>query len=384
MKREGLAGSGQKALFDTRYEILATVGRGGNSIVYKAALQENSKSRSTKIPNTSRSNLRQIVALKVLTGNAKQPSNNVLRMKREALALLSSRNAHVIRVLDYVSTGELSYLSMEYAEGGDLRVELDQQNEPVSVRQALSWLAQMLIGLKAIHQAGIIHRDIKPENLLLDNQRLLKIADFGIALLPTESVSPDEALRGVGTFEYLAPEYLEQGLSNEQTDLYSVGVTAYQILTRHLPFLGETFSEQLNSKMSGKRRALSDYRKNLPRGLEALLNKAMAPDPEKRFICVEEFILALNRVMPLAELAPYLAPASARVAAIKAATPAAKQRNQIRQIRDRYALALVLRRWWRAVAKWRTFEPRPVTPQLIFCETIEDKPRLKSDRSKKP
>ncbi len=367
-----------KATFDSRYEILSTIGRGSNSVVYKAILLDSLASRS---PSGS-GNIGETVALKVLTGNAKQPAQNILRMKREALALLSSKHPNVIRVIDYVSTGDLCYLSMEYAEHADLRAELEHAKGLVEVSTAIRWIAELVAGLSAVHRAGVIHRDIKPENILLTASGDIKLADFGIALLPTEMVSPDEALRGVGTFEYLAPEYLDQGVSSVATDLYSVAVTAFQLLTKELPFKGNTFSEQLSSKMGGKRKRISNFRRDLPRGLEQLIERGLNVDPAKRQLSADHFLLELWKVAkPYLKSIPHIAQHIEIVTPQLVVQAPTLRERLLRQLRD---LKIKLRSFWsRKLAEVGSIHLPVLRYQLISCHSEEDKPKLKGDYSAK-
>lgn len=268
-----------ETIFDGAYELLSTLGRGSRSIVYKA--------RPLSDPQ-------RLVALKVFTGSAKNADETIQRVKREALALLSSRHRNVVRVFDYVATHTSCYLAMEYAVHGDARQQLEIAGmfEPVA---ALKILRQLLSGLEAIHRVGIFHCDIKPENLLLTSNDEIKISDFGISILPTERRSAELLSAANGTLDYLAPELLHGGNVNETTDLYAAGVTFYQLLTNSLPFSGGTLSAAIESKLCGTRRTLG----NVPGAamIETLLDRALAPDPQARFQSAAEFREAAEAVL---------------------------------------------------------------------------------------
>lgn len=270
----------QESLFDGTYEVLHAVGRGQNSVVYKARKVRGAFSGK-------------LVALKVLLGN-KDPSLHYKRMKREALAMLSSIHPNVVKLIDYVATDETCYLSMEFAERGDLRLLLEAQRMVFTPELVLRLMIQILGGLQAIHRVGIIHRDIKPENLLLTADCKIKIADFGIACLPSEQVSKEEANRGIGTFDYLSPESLEEGISNEATDVYSAAVTCYQLLTGHLPFAGASFTEQIVNKMEGAVLPLQSFMKEVPHLLQEFVEQSLAAEPEDRYQSAEEFCCAIK------------------------------------------------------------------------------------------
>ncbi len=268
-------------IFDNTYEIHAAVGRGRNSVVYKAR----------KLHGRGEGDF---VALKVLLGNGKDPTANIKRMKREALAMLACRSEFVVRLNDFVTHDDLCYLSMEYCGGGDLRMFLEQLGGPIAPPDAFDYALQVLNGLEVIHNAGVLHRDIKPENLLLTGSGTIKIADFGVALLPVENVSLRDAGAGVGTFDYLAPEALEQGDSDHRSDLYSVGVTLYQLLTGRLPFEADSISRQIQQKLTG---GLSVAVPGVDaQALEGLFRRALATKPADRFQTAEEFRAAIRRV----------------------------------------------------------------------------------------
>jgi len=273
------------ATFDGAYEILSAVGRGRNSVVYRARKLN---------PRSARE---EIVALKVLLGNAKQRSSNHKRMRREALAMLACRHPNVIRLNDYVSTKDLSYLSMEYADGGDLRALLESRSTPLSVEKSIDVCIQILLGVDAIHRAGVLHRDLKPENVLLCGNQGIKIADFGVAVLPISDLNENDSALGVGTFDYLAPETLRDGIADVRSDLYSIGVTLFQLVTQHLPFEGASISGQIDQKMHGLVNPVEKFLPDAPEYLSPLLRKALANNPADRFQSAAEFQTALQRCL---------------------------------------------------------------------------------------
>ena len=275
------------SILENSFEVIGTLGRGRHSVVYHARTLSTSKNTTTLAPNSS-------VAVKVLNPYGKTPGQNARQLKREAIALLSCRHKNVIELHDYVMNQEICYLTMEYAEFGNFRHLLETQIHPFSVERALDLMCQLLEGLDVIHRAGIIHRDIKPENLLCTSDGTLKISDFGIARLPSETISPEETTKGVGTLEYLAPECLNNERLSTSADIYSAGVTFYQLLTKNLPFTGESFVDQMNNVVKGKRAPLSDFVGEVPPLLESLMDKALASHPAERFNSAREFRKALR------------------------------------------------------------------------------------------
>lgn len=274
-----------QTIFDGTYELLSTLGRGGRSVVYKARL----------LAEPSRT-----IALKVFTGTARNPDETIRLVKREALALLSSRHRNVVRVFDYVATHSRCYLAMEFAAHGDTRDRLSSAGafEPLA---ALNILKQLLAGLESIHRVGIFHCDIKPENLLLTENNEVKISDFGVSILPTERRSPEQLSAANGTLDYLAPELLNGAPVSESTDLYSAGITFYQLLTNSLPFTGETIAASIEAKIRGVRRPVGNIAGSPL--LEKLLDRALHPDPEARFQNATDFRAAVDYVIEYTEQA---------------------------------------------------------------------------------
>ncbi len=269
--------SSQDVVFDQSYEILDTVGRGRGSVVYKARRIIGSDSSSS-----IQANLNNFIALKVLVNSQRQAESIERRIRREALAMLAAKHGNVIRLFDYTARPELSYIVMEYAARGDLRMMLERRQGPLSPDLVLRLMAQVFDGLAAIHRAGIIHRDIKPQNLLLTEEGSIKIADFGIADLPTERAAESSANRGLGTIEYLAPETLSDNLADEKTDIYAAGITFYQLLTGEVPFTADSLSGQIEQKLTGTIPSLEERVGSSVSHIDELLQLMLARDPEKR------------------------------------------------------------------------------------------------------
>jgi len=274
-------------LFDDSFKVLATIGRGHKSIVYQA-LKMSSSSEAKPYE----------VALKVLTCSSKNPEIIKRRMKREAVSLLTARHENIIRMFDFVSSKDHCYLSMEYAAGGDLFKLIESRSEGLDPIKALSLIVQALKGLEVVHDAGIIHRDIKPENLLLTEKGVLKIADFGIPLIPEELIKiEDEGAKGSGTFDYLAPELLENGDCSFASDIYALGVTLFQLMTKVLPFEDISFARSLERKISDNRPELKELLPDAHPALSKLIDKALSPKPENRFSSAKEFRLEAEKIL---------------------------------------------------------------------------------------
>lgn len=284
MASEARKQAASEQLFDGRFILGDVIGRGRQSIVYKAE-QIN--------PPTPR---QKIVALKLVFGGNKDREGVLRRIRREALGMLASRSAHTIRLYDYVLNNEQPYLVMEFADRGDLKAYATRKGGSLDFEEAVEITIQTLEGLAAVHRAGMIHRDIKAENVLISGHKTVKLADFSIASVPTEYLSLEKANPVVGTFDYLAPESLNNGESSSRSDLYSVAMTLYELLTGIYPFGDGPFSEQVQRKLAASWTPLPQYLNPVPPLLPDLFRVALASDPKERFATAEEFIDALKAV----------------------------------------------------------------------------------------
>ena len=264
-------------IFANGFDVTTAIARGRSSVVYKASKQHN------------------LFAIKVYNQSNKAQEDFTIRVKREALALLSLRHPHVVKLYDFIAEQDRCYAVLEYAEQGDLSRFIQSDVESPKPRLALKLIEQALSGLQAVHNVGIIHRDIKPENILLFKDAKVKLADFDQARIPSEELKlKNMQSSGIGTFDYLAPEVLQGAESSVVSDLYSVGVTLYQLLTKRTPFRGKTFVEQIENKMNGNRTPLNRYLKVVPKQIELLLDKALAVEPKERFTSALEFRRAIE------------------------------------------------------------------------------------------
>ncbi len=276
------------AYFDNRYEVFSTIGRGRSGVVYRARRFSPGDTLDLSIPP---------IALKVLLGIERDPDAAIRRIKREALALLSCKSPSVIRIFDYVAREDTCYLTMEYAKYSDLRRLFDDGKPDLSTVAILKLVQGILEGVRSIHHVGIIHRDLKLENFLLTDDYQVKVADFGVCLLKGERPDIHVVNEVVGTFDYTAPECLKGGKYSYVSDLYSVGVSAFEMFSGRLPTLGTTIKEMLEDKSGGRIRALPGALLEEFPAVQDFFNKALHPEPEKRFQSAEEMMTAINGVI---------------------------------------------------------------------------------------
>jgi serine/threonine protein kinase len=247
------------------YVVLGELGRGGMGMVYKA--------RQTK--------LERLVALKILPQETSSDSSFAERFTREARALARLNHSNIVTVYDFGQAGTLSYFVMEFVDGVNLRQLL--RSSPIAPRETLQIMSQICDALQYAHDEGIVHRDIKPENILRDKRGRVKIADFGIAKLLARKTT-DYTLTGpwqvVGTFNYMAPEQIENPLKlDHRADIYSLGVMFYEMLTGGLPM---------------GRFAMPSQKADLDRRIDEIVLKALEKEPEHRYQQVRELKAAID------------------------------------------------------------------------------------------
>ena len=279
------------SLFDSSYRLLSVIGRGRYSIVYSARRITARSANDGGLDPSGRD-----LAIKILT---RSRATMAQQLGKEGLAMLLCEGAGVVRLFDYVSSGESSYLTMELMEGGSLANLLATRTRPIRADRALQVILQVLDGVEQIHRAGVIHRDIKPDNLLVSRSGEIKIADFGACFLPTDGLGDSNFARGIGTLDYLAPECITGSGICEATDIYSLAVTLFQLLTLRLPVKGNSIGAIVDRKLSGQTLPLAQFLDNAPGALVHLCEKSLATDPRDRFQSVSQFRRALLRVLAM-------------------------------------------------------------------------------------
>lgn len=262
-----------------KYEVLRCLGAGSMGMVYAVKhldLQD------------------RILAMKVLYADVAKDDVQAARFKNEIVASYEVNHPNVVRAYDYFKEGDLIAYTMEYVSGGDLADRLNDENL-ISISESISMLKQMASGLAVIHKAGIIHRDLKPENILISSDGSIKITDFGIA---RTAKGPRLTDHGgiVGTFAYVSPEYLEYGKLDFRSDIYSIGVLAYEMIVGSAPHDGSNVIESMHAKLSTDPKEPYLLRKECPKALSDIVMKALARNPENRFQNAEELYNSLAAI----------------------------------------------------------------------------------------
>lgn len=249
-------------LVDNRYRVQAKLARGGMSTVYLATDQR----------------LERDVALKVLHPHLVNDGNFLDRLGREAKAAAKLSHAHVVGVLDQGSDGNTAYLVMEYIKGHTLR-DVIKEKGALSPRLALALIDPVVEGLGAAHAAGLIHRDIKPENVLIADDGRIKVGDFGLARAVTTSTSTGAL---IGTVAYLSPELVLGRQADARSDIYSVGIMLYEMITGKQPFDGEVPIQVAYQHVNSSVPAPSAEVPGLAAEVDELVQWCTAKDPEQR------------------------------------------------------------------------------------------------------
>lgn len=249
-----------------KYEVVKCLGSGSMGLVYACRHRELQG---------------QLVAVKVLFPEVAQDKVACARFKNEILASYGVSHPNVVRAYEYLSDRDLVAYTMEFVGGGDLAEKL-ANHERLSISEIIGLLGQMAAGCQAIHDAGIVHRDLKPENILLTTDGVVKIADFGIA---RNRHGPKLTEHGgvVGTIDYVAPEYMLKSQFDWRSDIYALGILAYEMVTGGPPFDGDSMYATMTKRLKTDPVAPSSLRHDCPVELDKIILKAMQRDPESRY-----------------------------------------------------------------------------------------------------
>src|SRR5437660_1369193 len=263
--------------FDTRYVIERKLGSGGMADVYLAEDQE----------------LGRRVALKLLDDRHASDEEFVERFRREAQRAAGLNHPSIVSIFDRGYAEGTYYIAMEYLDGRTLK-ELLVKNGPTPVPIAIDYARQILGALAFAHRGAIVHRDIKPHNIVVGGDGRLKVTDFGIARSGASQMT--EAGSIVGTAQYLSPEQARGAPVDPRSDIYSLGIVLYEMLTGKVPFSGDTPVEIAMKHLSQVPEPPSKLRPNIPHDLDAVVMRALAKDPEQRYSTAEEMDADLARV----------------------------------------------------------------------------------------
>lgn len=262
-------------MLDNRYEILEIIGSGGMAVVYKALCHR----------------LNRYVAVKVLKDEfaCDDEFREHFRAESQAVAMLSHPN--IVAVYDFSKDSSCQYIVMELLEGITLKQYM-QKKGALSWKEALHFATQIAKALSHAHSKGIIHRDIKPQNIIVGKDGSIKVADFGIAHLQSESST--EARETMGSIHYISPEQAHGDPVDARADIYSLGVVMYELLTGQLPYDGDTVEAIAVQHISQMMTLPGDINPDIPVRLEEITLKAMSSDIDERYQSADELLKELE------------------------------------------------------------------------------------------
>jgi serine/threonine protein kinase/Flp pilus assembly protein TadD len=272
----------------SHYRILEKLGEGGMGVVFKA--------QDTKLDRS--------VAIKVLPAHHSGSEQNKARFMQEARAAAALNHPHILGIYDVDEQNGSMFLVLEYIEGETLKKRITKLHAGtgLSFNEAIEWGVQTARGLKAAHELGIIHRDVKSENIMLTPSGQLKIMDFGLAKLKSSS-GMTRTGTSLGTLSYMSPEQAQGTTTDLRTDIWSLGVVMYEMLTGELPFKAEHEAGLLYLVVNSEPVLPSVLDKKLPRPLDGVVGKMLAKDRERRYQTMDEVIAALQKVRTEVETA---------------------------------------------------------------------------------
>jgi len=284
-------------VIDDRYQVLEHIGTGGMAEVYCAQDLQ----------------LERKVALKLLHDRFALDEEFVERFRREASSAAGLQHQHVVSVYDRGESDGTPYIAMEYVDGRTLK-ELVRERGPLPPAQAIDLTIQVLRAARFAHRRGVIHRDFKPQNVIVDDDGRAKVTDFGIARAGASDMTQTGSI--MGTAQYLSPEQAQGHAVNARSDLYSIGVILYELLTGSVPFDAESAVTVALKQVSEAPIAPRRRNPSVPPELEAIVLRALAKDPADRFADADEFIAALQAASSRIPSDAAIAAAEAAVAAL--------------------------------------------------------------------
>ncbi|MCF6410518.1 Stk1 family PASTA domain-containing Ser/Thr kinase [Pseudalkalibacillus salsuginis] len=263
----------------SRYKILEIIGDGGMAVVYKA---------EDLI-------LDRIVAVKVLRSEYSTDEDFIRRFRREAESATSLNHPNVVNIVDVGEEEQIYFIVMEYVKGKTLK-QIIRENGPLSPERAVEIMKQISSAIAHAHEHHIVHRDIKPHNILIDENGNAKVTDFGIALAAT-SATITHTHSVLGSVHYFSPEQARGGIANNKSDIYSLGVVFYEMVTGRLPFSGESAVSVALKHLQEKFPEPKLINPDIPQSIENIILKAMAKNPNERFENVQALEEDLRTVL---------------------------------------------------------------------------------------
>ena len=262
-------------LIADRYEVLEKIGTGGMSVVYRAKDHK----------------LNRLVAIKILKQEFSDNANFVSKFRVEAQAAAGLMHPNIVNVYDVGDEKGMYYIVMELVDGITLKKYIEKKSR-LSVKEAISIAIQVSMGLEAAHSNHIIHRDIKPQNIIISRDGKVKVTDFGIAKAATSNTITSNVM---GSVHYTSPEQARGGYSDERSDIYSLGISIFEMLTGRVPFNGETTVAIAIKHIQTPMPSPREYVPEIPRSVEQIVLKCCEKSPDRRYQNMAELIADLKQ-----------------------------------------------------------------------------------------
>jgi serine/threonine-protein kinase len=260
-----------------RYEIITHIGSGGTADVYKAKDHR----------------LNRFVAIKILKQSFTGDPKIIAKFQQEAQSCAGLTHPNIVSIYDVGSDGDLNYIVMELIEGITLKKFIERKGR-LEIKEAVGIAIQIAQGLDAAHANHVVHRDIKPQNIIISREGKVKVTDFGIARATFGTSSNTINQAPVGSVHYLSPEQARGGFSDEKSDIYSLGVTIYEMLSGRVPYSGENNVSIALLHIQGDPTPLHNLNPNVTPALEKIVAKCMQKKPERRYFSASELIRDLK------------------------------------------------------------------------------------------
>ncbi len=260
-----------------RYEIIGKIGAGGMSDVYKA----------------KDLTLGRFVAIKVLKAEFSEDINFVTKFRTEAQSAAGLEHPNIVNIYDVGSENGIHYIVMEYVEGITLKTYIEKKGQ-LSFKEAISIAIQMGRGIEAAHSKNIIHRDIKPQNIIISTEGKVKVTDFGIAKAATSNTIHSDVM---GSVHYSSPEQARNGFVDGKSDIYSLGIVMYEMVTGRVPFDGDTTVAVAIQHLQEEMVVPSTYAPNLPISLEKIILKCTQKNPDRRYESISAVLNDLRHAL---------------------------------------------------------------------------------------
>ncbi len=260
-----------------RYEILDKIGTGGMSDVYKA--MDHLLGRK--------------VAVKVLKSEYSEDVNFLSKFRTEAQAAAGLEHPNIVNIYDVGSENKMHYIVMEYVEGITLKTYIEKK-EKLSYKEAISIAIQTANGIRVAHNKQIVHRDIKPQNIMISTEGKVKVTDFGIARAASSNTINSEAM---GSVHYASPEQARNGFIDTKSDIYSLGIVMYEMVTGRVPFHGDTVVSVALQHLQEEIVLPSVFAPEIPISFEKIILKCVQKSPDRRYATIDDLIVDLKKAL---------------------------------------------------------------------------------------